>query len=155
MALWNNHLPSRRNERSLSSFTGIDDLFDQFRREFLSPDFLNVGDINFMPKVEIKESDKNIFVCAELPGIKEKDINVTLKENNLIIEGEKRTERKQEEKGYFKSEFSYGSFYRAIPLHAEVDADKVEASYKNGILEVNLIKLEESKQTAKKIAIKH
>ena len=157
MSLWNrDFLPStsRWAERSLAPLSDMEDMFDRLRREFFSPDQLR-GVEGFTPRVEVKETDKHILVSAEVPGMKEKDINITLRENNLIIEGEKKSERRKEEKGYYSSEFSYGSFYRSIPLYAEVDADKVEATYKNGVLEVTLNKLEESKQTAKRIEIKH
>lgn len=156
MALWNtDFLPSRRNDRSLSPLTDLDDIFDRVRREFFSPNTFRGVDESFIPKVEVKETAKHIHVSAELPGMTEKDINVTLREDNLIIEGEKKTEKKNEEKGYYSSEFNYGSFYRLIPLQAEVDSDKVNAVYKNGILEVTLDKLEESKQKSKRIEIMH
>jgi HSP20 family protein len=157
MALWNREfLPTtpRWAERALAPLDDMEDMFDRFRREFYAPDMFREME-GFSPRVEVKETDKNILVSAEIPGMNEKDINVTLKENNLIIEGEKKSERKKEEKGYYRSELSYGSFYRSIPLLAEVNADKVEATYKNGILQVTLNKLEENKQTAKRIEIKH
>ncbi len=157
MALWNRDLiptTSRWTERAFAPLADMEDMFDRLRRDFYSPDLLR-GVEGFAPRIEVKETDKNILVSAEIPGMKEKDINVTLRENNLIIEGEKRSERKKEDKGYYSSEFSYGSFYRSIPLQADVDADKVDATYKNGVLEVTLNKLEESKQTAKRIEIKH
>lgn len=157
MALWNRDLiptKSRWAERAMAPLADMEDMFERLRREFYTPDLFR-GLEGFAPRVEITETDKNILVLAEIPGMKEKDINVTLKENCLIIEGEKKSERKKEEKGYYSSEFSYGSFYRSIPLHNEVDPDKVDATYKNGVLEVTLNKLEESKQKAKRIEIKH
>lgn len=157
MSLWNrDFLPttSRLAERALAPLSEMEVMFDRLRRDFFSPDIFRDVE-GFSPRVEVKETDKNIFFSAEVPGMDEKDINVTLRENNLIIEGEKKSERKKEEKGYYRSEFSYGSFYRSIPLQADVDEDKVDATYKNGILKVTLNKLEESKQTAKRIEIKH
>lgn len=160
MAFWNREfLPttpssSRWAERALAPLAEMEEMFDRFRREFYSPDLLR-GVEGFSPRVEIRETDKNILVSAEIPGMNEKDINVTLRENNLVIEGDKTSERKKEDTGYYRSEFSYGSFYRSIPLHAEVDADKVSATYENGVLEVTLNKLPGTKQTAKKIEIKH
>jgi HSP20 family protein len=157
MSIWNNNLlPSRmRNDKALSPFSNIDEMFDRFRREIFSPDLYSMGDEGFNPSVEVKEKGNQILVSAEIPGMKEEDINVTLRDNNLIIEGEKKNERTEEDKGYYRSECSYGSFYRAIPLHADVNPDKVEATYKNGVLKVNLNKLEESKQHAKRIEVKH
>jgi HSP20 family protein len=160
MAFWNrDFLPTFSStplwaERALSPLSDMEDMFDRFRREFYSPDVFKTVE-GFSPRIEVKETDKNIHILAELPGMKEKDINVTLRENNLIIEGEKKSEWKKENKGYYRSELNYGSFYRSIPLNTEVDADKVEAVYKNGILEVTLNKMEESKLSAKRIEIKH
>jgi HSP20 family protein len=157
MSLWNrDFLPttSRWADRALAPLSDMENMFDRLRRDFYSPDIFR--DIEgFSPRVEVKETDKNILVSAEVPGMEDKDINVSLKDNSLVIEGEKRSERKKEDKGFYRSEFSYGSFYRSIPLQADVDADKVEATYKNGILKVTLNKLEESKQTTKRIEIKH
>lgn len=160
MAFWNREfLPSlqtssRWSERAFAPLAEMEDMLDRFRREFYTPDILR-GVEGFSPRIEVRETDKNILISAEIPGMSEKDINVSLKDNNLIIEGEKSTEKKKEDTGYYRSEFSYGSFYRSIPLHAEVNEDKVDATYKNGVLEVSLNKLAESKQTAKRIEIKH
>jgi HSP20 family protein len=156
MAFWNRELlPMRWGERSHSPLVDVDELFDRFRKDFFAPEqFRGIGE-GFMPRVEMKETEKNILVSAELPGMNEKDITVTLRENNLILEGERKSEKKREEKGYYSSEFNFGNFYRSIPLYSEVDADTVEARYKDGILEVTLRKLEESKQNAKRIQIKH
>jgi HSP20 family protein len=130
-------------------------MFDRLRREFYSPDLFQGTLEAYGPRVEVQETEKNIQVCAELPGMKEKDINVTLRDDNLIIEGERKSEKRKEEKGLYRSEFSYGSFYRSIPIDVEVDKDNVEATYKDGILEVTLNKLAETKQHAKKIEIKY
>ena len=155
MALFNrDFLPSTSRWTDRSPIEEMEDIFDRFRREFYSPDLFK-GTEGFTPKVEMEETDKSIYVCAEIPGMSEKDINVSLRDNNLILEGEKKSQRKSEDKGFYRSEFSYGSFYRTIPLSAEVDTEKVEATYKNGLLEITLNKLEESKQSVKRIEIKH
>lgn len=156
MAFWNREfLPSRLIDRKLSPLIDFDSMFDRLRRDFYSPDLLGDSFETLGPKVEVQESDKNIKICAELPGMKEKDISVTLRDNTLILEGERKSEKKKEGKGYYRSEFSYGSFYRAIPVNTEVDQDQVEATYRDGILEVNLVKLADSESTSKKIEIKH
>ena len=156
MALWNRDLiPSRWSERSVMPNVDLDEMFNRMRREFFSPDFFQNSLESMGPRVEVQETDKNILVSAELPGMKEKHINVSLKDDNLIIEGERRSEKKKEGKNFYRSEFSYGNFYRSIPLNVGVDKDKVEATYKDGILEVTLNKLAESQQKVKKIEIKH
>lgn len=156
MAFWNRELtPSRWSERSFSPLTDFNDMFDRLRREFYSPDVFRGTLEAYGPRVEVQETDKHIQVCAELPGMNEKDINVTLRDDNLIIEGERKSEKRKEGKGFYRSEFSYGSFFRSIPIDVEVDKDKVEATYKDGILEITLNKLAETQQHAKKIEIKH
>lgn len=160
MSFWNkDFLPSipksNRWSTRLLAPLDVEDMLDRVRRDFYSPDILRAMSEDFVPRIEVKETDKNIIVSSEIPGMNEDDINVTLRDNNLILEGEKRSEEEKEGKGFYSSEFSYGSFYRSIPLHADVDAEEVNATYKNGILKVKLTKLEENMQKGKRIEIKH
>ena len=146
-----NNLPARRRESGMESFT---DLFEQYARDFFSPALSN-EQRDFNPKIEVRETIKTYVVTAELPGMNEEDVSITLRENNLIIEGEKKSESKQEEKGYFRSEIEYGNFYRTLPIDADVDDKNVEAFYKNGVLTVTLIKKNDVKDKTVKIPIKH
>ena len=110
---------------------------------------------NFIPKIEVKDVGTSYQVSAEVPGMNEKDISITLNNNTLVIEGEKRSEVNHEEKkGFYHSEFTYGSFYRAIPLSEDIDREKISATYKNGVLQVDLAKLPEKMTKARKIEIK-
>jgi HSP20 family protein len=158
MTRWNSNLPSRKeNNLFRPDFDRSFDLSEMFNR-FLS-DFssdLSPGDQNdnFMPKIEVEETDKQYLVSAELPGLKEEEIDLTLRDNVLIIEGEKKSEKKEEKKGIYKTEFSYGSFYRAIPFRSEVEDKSVDASYQDGILKVALAKKNEGKESSRKIQIK-
>jgi HSP20 family protein len=105
------------------------------------------------PIVDIKNHEKEIEIQAELPGVSEKDVDLSLSDNSLIIKGEKKHETEEEEKGYYRMERSYGSFERTIPLPVEVDRDKVEATFKNGILNICLPKTKEAIAHTKKIPI--
>ncbi|MDZ3837752.1 MAG: Hsp20/alpha crystallin family protein [Rhodospirillales bacterium] len=105
------------------------------------------------PRIDLKEREGEIQVCAELPGLKESDVEVALTDNVLSIRGEKKHERKEEEKGYTYSERSYGSFERRIPLDAEVLADRVEARFADGVLTVTLPKNPQAKGHARRIPI--
>jgi HSP20 family protein len=105
------------------------------------------------PIVDIKDHEKEIEIQAELPGVSEKDVDLSLSDNSLIIKGEKKHETEEEEKGYYRMERSYGSFERTIPLPVEVDRDKVEATFKNGILNICLPKTKEAIAHTKKIPI--
>jgi len=91
-----------------------------------------------MPNVDVSEDDKQIVVTAELPGMDEKDVEVTLADNVLTIKGEKKSEHeeKDETKNYHLLERSYGSFRRSLPLDCEVDAAKVTANFDKGVLKV-------------------
>jgi HSP20 family protein len=112
---------------------------------------LPVEERGWLPAVDVFEKEDKFVVKAELPGIKEEDIDVSVIGDTLSIKGEKRTETEVKEKDYYRSERSYGSFYRSIPLPSNVDADKVEASFENGVLEVTLAK--SAKVKPKKIAV--
>jgi HSP20 family protein len=128
----------------------MNDLFDKFNRDLEIP---SLDSKDFSPRVEVKDQEKGYLVKVEIPGIEEKDLDVTLKDNSLILAGERKSESTKEDKGHYFSEFSYGSFYRAIPLEEEVNQDKVNAKYQNGILTVELEKVESKQSKAKKIQI--
>jgi HSP20 family protein len=104
------------------------------------------------PAVDLYEEKDEIVVKAELPGMDKNNIEVNLSDHQLIIKGEKKKEEEVKEENYYRSERSYGSFLRALELPTDVHADKVKASFKNGILEVRLPKTEEAK--AKEIKVK-
>ena len=103
------------------------------------------------PNVEISETDKEIRVTAEIPGLEEKDVEVLLDDDVLTLRGEKRSETEDKERQF--SERFYGQFERRIPLGTEVDQDKVEARFKNGVLAITMPKTERALSKAKRIAI--
>lgn len=100
----------------------------------------------WMPSVDISETEKEITVKAELPGIDKKDIDISLEENHLIIKGEKRGETEESGKHFHRVERTYGSFYRSLLLPATVEKDKIDAAYKDGVLIVVLPKSEEAQE---------
>jgi HSP20 family protein len=91
---------------------------------------------NIVPKIEVVENDKSIELTAEMPGLQEGDVEISLVDNVLTIRGEKRAERERDEQNYHVTERVYGSFYRAIELPAGIDPSRVEASMSNGVLKV-------------------
>ncbi len=107
----------------------------------------------FAPAVDVKESDKEIVVTAEVPGIEEKDLDLSLRDDMLTIKGEKKSEREEKDKDQYYSERIYGSFQRTIQLPSEVDADKVSASHKKGVLTITLPKNPAAAGKTKKIEI--
>jgi HSP20 family protein len=104
------------------------------------------------PNVEISNSDKEIKVTAEIPGLEEKDLEVLLDDGVLTLKGEKRSEVQDKDKQF--SERFYGHFERRIPLGIEVEEDKIEANFKNGVLNVVLPKSPKAQSQVKRIAIK-
>jgi HSP20 family protein len=104
------------------------------------------------PEVDIKETEKEIIVKADLPGMKKEDIEVSLDNDLLVIKGERKFEKEEKEKDYVRVERSYGSFYRSFNLGVPVKENEIKASYKEGVLEVVIPKAEIKK--AKKVEVK-
>lgn len=130
-------------QRTRSMFDLVDELW---RTPFESA----LGQVEY-PAVNVSEDEKNITVEAELPGMDSKDIDISLQNNMLLLQGEKKFEDEKKEGNYHRIERSYGSFSRTIPLSSSVDQDKVKASFKNGVLTVTLPKQEVER--GKKITI--
>lgn len=108
----------------------------------------------FIPSVDVKEEDDQVLVSAELPGIDQKDIDVTVTQDSVRIAGEKKREEAKEEKGYYRRESAYGSFERVIDLPAAVDENKAEAEFSKGILTIKLPKSEQARKKRKKVEVK-
>lgn len=102
----------------------------------------------FAPAVDVKETDTEVVVKAEVPGIDAKDINISVTGDVLSIKGEKKSEREEKEENYHLVERSYGSFSRSLVLPAAVDVEKIEAKYDKGVLTVTCPKKEEVKPKA-------
>lgn len=109
---------------------------------------------DFMPQVDISETDKEITITAELPGIDDKDIEVSVAKNMISISGKKEVEKTDKGRNYYHVERSYGTFYRDIPLRAEVDEDKVEARFDKGVLTITAPKLSLGAGGAKRVQVK-
>lgn len=106
-----------------------------------------------VPSVELRETDKAFEVSAELPGVDEKDVQVTFDKDTLTIRGEKKAERDETKEGYHVSERSYGSFLRQVHVSGAVDEGKISAHFAKGVLKVSLPKSAEAGSTEKKIAV--
>ncbi len=106
------------------------------------------------PAVDLAETDKGYEITAELPGMDEKNIEVKLANGILSIKGEKQEVKEEKDKNYYRRERSFGSFERSFHVPDNVDAEKIEASFKNGVLSVMLPKTAEAQKGAKKIDVK-
>jgi HSP20 family protein len=149
-------LPTLSTDHPFSLFSEhLGSLFDDIFLGSESMPFRRAEQGFFMPRVDLKENDKEITVSVELPGLDEKDIEVTLSGDSLTIKGEKKEEIEDKKENYYRLERLYGTFQRVIPLPVEVDMKKVDASFKKGILHVKLPKTAQAKESVRKIAIKN
>ncbi len=108
---------------------------------------------SWAPAVDIFENDNNIVLKAELPGVDPKDVEVRVEDNMLYLKGERNFEKEVKEDNYHRIERSYGSFARSFSLPGSIDSDKVEASYKEGLLTLTIPKREEAKPKTIKITV--
>jgi HSP20 family protein len=133
---------------NLESYVPFSAMPARFRTLFGEPfSDLFVPSVGWVPSVEVTEKGVEILVSCELPGLQKEDVEIVLQNNVLTIRGEKKEERKEESesKRYLVYERNYGSFSRSFSLPTNVSADKVNASFSNGVLTIHLPKTAESK----------
>ncbi len=123
-------------------------------REFDDSFFSREPSVPWSPKVNISENKVGYVITAELPGVKKEDIDIDLAHNTLTLKGEKRFEKKDEEGDYLRIESGYGKFSRSFSISDDVDINKADASFKDGILKVELKKKEETRPDQVKLEIK-
>ncbi|MCR9251501.1 MAG: Hsp20/alpha crystallin family protein [bacterium] len=129
---------------------GFGNLIDRFFNDSV---FTNDGTSSFTPQVDIAETDKDFELQFAVPGLKKEDISIDLEDGTLTVGGERKFEETKKEKNFHSVETRYGSFKRSFKLPENVAADKVEASYKDGILLIQIPKTEIKKEV-KTISIK-
>ncbi len=140
----------------------VDRLFDDFGDDFWRRPFHSLAAFErnwpkkfvASPAVDVAETDKSYGITAELPGMYEKNIEVNVANGGITIKGEKKEETVERKKDYYVSERRYGSFQRYFALPEGVDADKIAATFKNGVLTVTLPKTAEAQKPTKKIEVK-
>lgn len=149
--------PTRRNDNAPALWNAgllhrsIDDLLEDFFGGFGT---LTPAAAGLAPRFEVSEVDGAIVVEAELPGMDEKDVQITVQDNILTIKGEKKREEETKKKNCYISERSYGSFQRSLQLGSGVDESKIGAAFKKGVLTVTIPKTEPEKSKARTIDIK-
>jgi len=149
---------SRKIEHPFESLhRQMNDLFEGFFRDSGSPlvqaSNMLPGAGIISPKFEISETEDAFLVTAELPGMEEKDIQLEVDQNALVLSGEKKQEKEEKKKNYFYSERSYGHFHRMIPIPEGADRSKVKAKFLKGVLSVTIPKSERGKAGRKRISI--
>ncbi len=139
-------LPWKRNKENHAQDLRreISTMYDRFFEPDFLPSHYLFGKGKWGPNLDITEGRKDITIKAEIPGIEAKDFDISIDGRLLNIRGEKKQEQTQEGETYYRVESSYGYFNRTIELPAEVDPNKVNASYKKGILEIKLRKTKSS-----------
>lgn len=144
----------RENDPFLTMQQEFNNLFDNFFRHF---DMIPAGNspFEFAPHLNMAETEKEFQVTVELPGMDEKEIEVTLDHNQLTIQGEKKADKEEKEKNFYRRERNYGFFQRTIPVPSDlVDQNQIEAAFEKGILTVTLPKVEGVQPATKRIAVK-
>jgi HSP20 family molecular chaperone IbpA len=158
------NMPARRGNGSErgGGMTRMQDEMNRMMEQFFGNSLMGgmpsqfFGDFSsqqFVPRMDISESGNMLKVSAELPGMSADDVEISVRNNRMHIRGEKRHEETQEDEGYYRAERSFGAFERTIPLPEDVDADKADASFKNGVLTVQ-VPMIEGKMAGKKVEIK-
>ena len=140
--------------------TDMDRLFDRFGNGFGTPSLPHLFETDpnlslAVPAIDVAETDKAYIVTAELPGLDEKDIDVSMTGDLLVIKGEKRQEREEKTKNYYIAERSYGKFHRSFTLPSGIESDRIAAAFSKGILTITLPKSVEAQKQQKKIDVKH
>jgi HSP20 family protein len=128
----------------------IDRVFDRFR----GGEFDTNATQSWLPAVDISEQENSFVIKAELPGVDKKDVKITVQNDVLTIKGEKKQESEKKGENYHRTERSYGSFQRSFTLPATIASEKIDASYDNGVLILNLPKLEEAKPKEIEVKLK-
>ncbi len=159
------NMPIRKTEEHyrsplVSLHQEIDRMFENAFHNFGMP-LLNdktmepkFGGALLKPNVDIAVSDKEYTVTVEVPGVEDKNVQLELTNGTLVIKGEKKLESEQNDKGFNRIERSYGSFQRVLTLPEDVDHEKIDAKFKNGVLTITLLRKEVSKPKGKLIDIK-
>lgn len=106
---------------------------------------------SWVPHVDIYETENEVVLAAEVPGVNEKEVEIKVEDDTLSIKGERKFEKETKEENYHRIERSYGSFYRSFTLPSYVDQEKIEAEYENGVLKVHMPKKPELKPKKVKI----
>lgn len=152
-------IPRRRSEDSarrdplLSFRSELERLFEDFFHERPGLELADWNGGRFVPDFDVSETESEFRIQADLPGVEEKDLEISLDANTLSIRGERRAEKEEKRGGYEWSERRFGRFERRIELPCEVQSEKVEAKFKKGVLEIRLPKSESARRKTVSIPI--
>lgn len=157
----NQNLPTTRNGQRgmLTPFDllqqRIDSMFEDFTTGFGMPRMFDDGGMALSPALDMHEADGKVMISAELPGVDEKNIDISVDDQMLTISGEKKSEVEHKDGDRYRSERSYGRFSRSVSLPFAIDPDKVEARFDKGVLKLAIERPADAAQKPRKIPIKH
>jgi HSP20 family protein len=134
----------------------IDRLFEGIWSGGVEPSLLSAGwaTRDVVPNLDFVEDDNRFRLTVELPGMTDKDVDVSLTDRTLTISGEKKDDKEKKDKGVYRRERAYGSFRRVMELPGDVDADKIHASFQDGVLTIDLPKSKEAQEKVRRIPVK-
>jgi len=147
----------RRSKDTWDPFDFVRDLQGELSRAFNTSLLRTDGDVwrqAFDPEIDVREEADRYVVQADLPGVKKEELDISVSGNLLTLKGERKHENEIKEKGRYYSERTFGAFSRTLELPSEIDANKVQATYKDGVLEIALPKSENAKPKQIKVDIK-
>jgi len=144
-------LPVKRRERERGGLARFHDEMDDLIGTFFEPWEMGGWSRHRWPSIDIGEQEDCFLIKAEVPGCKAEDIDISVHGSTLTISGEKKQEKEYERKGYYHAERSYGSFRRDLNLASDINAEAIEAVYKDGVLTLTLPKSEKAKPIKVKV----
>ena len=146
--------------RKMTPFNEFENFFNHFNnRDWMHPfhwpdavqSHIPLTEAGKMPKVDIIDNDKDLLIRAELPGVDKKDLDISMTDNSITLKATTCYEDKEEKSNYYRSEIAQGEYIRTIGLPADVDINQAKSSFKNGLLEVTVPKLERSQRRSIKV----
>ena len=145
------------NDPFVSIRRAMDRLYDDFLSDvgYTGLDVLPEASHTFSPRIDIEEKDDLIILSAELPGLTEKDVQVEADNENLIIRGEKKSQREEKHANYSCTERAYGSFERILRMPGKIEKDSIKATMKEGVLTVTIPRPPEARKEVRKIPVSH
>lgn len=144
---------SKKAQKTMDPFWNLQrEINSLFNQNYPFPDYF--PNETYHPQIDVSETDKEFQLVAELPGIDKDDIEIEVKDNTIFISGEKNTSNEAGNNGVITKERFHGTIERTYTFSSEIDPEKISAKMKNGILEVNLSKTEQTSQKSRKIQIK-
>lgn len=133
---------------------GLSRFFDEDFDEELMSDIPLIRTTMSVPAINVYEKGNNVMVEAQLPGINADDVKIEVADDHVALSGERKEEKEEKEKNYYRKEVSYGSFSRVIPLPVKVNSDQAEATHENGMLKITLPKIENKKRKTIEVKVK-